>query len=97
MVGVVGIGGEGEGDVGISTVEVFGVGSCEEGKQCRYTTLSLPLPPHVVSCTPSLHQFFVNLDHGACFSRLSLALVIAGAVAKGASPPWDPQALRLRL
>ena len=48
---------------------------------------------------PSLspHPSFVSPDHPACFSQIPLAIVIAKAIAKGASPPWDPQSPRLEL
>ena len=108
VVGVVGIGGEGDGDVGVSVVELFGVNSCGDGSNVA-SLYSLSLyhadnnqhrKPLVVSSTLSLlllspHQSFLSVHRPDCFSPLSLALVIAGAVAKGASPPWDPQALRL--
>ena len=53
--------------------------------------------PLAVCCSafPTPMLCLTQPNHAPCFSRLSLALVIAGAVAKGASPPWDPQALRL--
>ncbi len=104
VAGVVGTGGEGDGDVGVSVVELFGVNSCGNGSNVA-SLYSLSLyhadnnqhrKPLVVSSTLSLsllspHQSFVSPDHATCFSQIPLALVIAGAVAKGASPPWDPR------
>ena len=42
---------------------------------------------------PSLspHPSFVSPHRPDCFSKIPLALVIAGAIAKGAPPPWDPR------